>query len=47
MKNVSSSDETKNFEKIIEQNNYSNAYLKIIGAKFYRIIVKIYHNSKV
>ena len=31
MKNVSLSDETKNFEKIIEQNNYSNTYLKIIG----------------
>jgi hypothetical protein len=37
IKNVSLSDETKNFEKIIEQNNYSNTYLKIIGAKLDRI----------
>ena len=36
MKNVSLSDETKNFEKIIEQNNYSNTYLKIIGTKLDR-----------
>ena len=41
MKNVSLSDETKNFEKIIEQNNYSNTYLKIISAKLDRIENKI------
>jgi hypothetical protein len=41
IKNVSLSDETKNFEKIIEQNNYSNTYLKIIGAKLDRIENKI------
>ena len=41
MKNVSLSDETKNFEKIIEQNNYSNTYLKIIGTKLDRIKNKI------
>ena len=41
MKNVSLSDETKNFEKIIEQNNYSNTYLKIIDAKLDRIANKI------
>jgi hypothetical protein len=41
MKNVSLSDETKNFEKIIEQNNYSNTYLKIIGTKLDRIENKI------
>ena len=28
IKNVSLSDETKNVKKIIEQNNYSNTYLK-------------------
>ena len=41
MKYVSLSDEAKNFEKIIEQNNYSNTYLKIIGAKLDRIKNKI------
>ena len=41
MKNVNLSDETKNFEKIIEQNNYSNTYLKIIGTKLDRIKNKI------
>jgi hypothetical protein len=41
IKNVSLSDETKNFEKIIEQNNYSNIYLKVIGAKLDRIENKI------
>ena len=41
MKNVSLSDETKSFEKIIEQNNYSNTYLKIIGTKLDRIENKI------
>ena len=41
MKNVSLSDETKNFEKIIEQNNYWNTYLKIIGTKLDRIENKI------
>ena len=41
MKNVSLSDETKNFEKIIEQNNYLNTYLKIIGTKLDRIENKI------
>jgi hypothetical protein len=41
IKNVSLSDETKNFEKIIEQNNYSNTYLKVIGAKLDRIENKI------
>jgi hypothetical protein len=41
IKNASLSDETKNFEKIIEQNNYSNTYLKIIGAKLDRIENKI------
>ena len=41
IKNVSLSDETKNFEKIIEQNNYSKTYLKIIGAKLDRIENKI------
>jgi hypothetical protein len=42
MKNVSLSDETKNFAKIIEQNNYSNTYLKVIGTKLDRIKNKIY-----
>jgi hypothetical protein len=42
MKNVSLSDETKNFEKIIEQNNYSNTYLKVIGTKLDKIENKIY-----
>ena len=41
IKNVSLSDELKNFEKIIKQNNYSNTYLKIIGAKLDRIENKI------
>jgi hypothetical protein len=41
IKNVSLSDETKNFEKNIEQNNYSNTYLKIIGAKLDKIENKI------
>ena len=41
MKNVSLSDETKNFEKIIEQNYYSNTYLKVIGTKLDRIENKI------
>ena len=41
MKNVSLSDETKNFEKIIEENSYSNTYLKIIGTKLDRIENKI------
>jgi hypothetical protein len=41
IKNASLNDETKNFEKIIEQNNYSNTYLKIIGAKLDRIENKI------
>ena len=38
---LSLSDETKNFEKIIEQNNYSNTYLKVIGTKLDRIENKI------
>jgi hypothetical protein len=42
IKNASLSDEIKNFEKIIEQNNYSNTYLKIIGAKLDRIENKIH-----
>jgi hypothetical protein len=41
IKKVSLSDEAKNFEKIIEQNNYSNTYLKVIGAKLDRIENKI------
>ena len=41
IKNVSLSDELKNFEKIIKQNNYLNTYLKIIGAKLDRIENKI------
>jgi hypothetical protein len=41
IKNASLSDEIKNFEKIIEQNNYSNTYLKVIGAKLDRIENKI------
>ena len=41
MKNVSLSDETKNFEKIIEQNYYSNTYLKVIGIKLDKIENKI------
>jgi hypothetical protein len=41
MKNVSLSDETKNFEKFIEENNYSNTYLKIIGTKLDNIENKI------
>ena len=41
IKNASLSDEIKNFEKIIEQNSYSNTYLKIIGAKLDRIENKI------
>jgi hypothetical protein len=41
IKNASLSDEIKIFEKIIEQNNYSNTYLKVIGAKLDRIENKI------
>jgi hypothetical protein len=41
IKNASLIDEIKNFEKITEQNNYSNTYLKVIGAKLDRIENKI------
>ena len=41
MKYVSLSDEAKNFEKIIEQNNYSNTYLKVMGTKLDKIENKI------
>jgi hypothetical protein len=37
IKYVSLGDDTKNFKKIIEQNNYSNTYLKIIREKLDRI----------
>jgi hypothetical protein len=41
IKNASLIDKIKKFEKIIEQNNYSNTYLKVIGAKLDRIENKI------
>ena len=37
IKYVSLGDDTKNFKKIIEQNNYSNIYLKIIREKLDKI----------